>query len=307
MKNHWLNKKKEKEEDFDIELAYSEITPGLRPVCISGIVDPTLISVQTVTISPPFGNALLNVYGYVDAYCSIIPPSSIADPTLITVQTVSCMDFEPGQTALSELDDFAKHHVSPAGFGGRDCSPNLEIGDGSMKYTREIQLGPFTFKDSDLGIDIFLNDVRMGWLNCRGEESLFAWLKEKHTAKQDGPDQNYCLKSLSNYSISCTCRDTLFSEELVLFGRIPDGYDGDLGESFYKFDHDNVVPGSLVVTFNGKIVQIPAYGHEVCAELFDIGVKTISVDYNKGNISIEWSKTPGVINVNLQYEYEVKV
>lgn len=312
MKNHWLNKKKEKEANFGVELDLKlESLPCEIAIQLEGDgvfktpVWPEALSIFQDYI-PPFGGV------------STIPPSyhvsGIADPALTTVQTVSidfdtsqlpgadwgvsmsctCMDFEPGQTALAELDNINIEELAKA--------PDLEIGDGSIKYTREIKIGQFTFKDAgELGVDIFQDGARLGWLNCQGEESLIEWLKNK--SKQKNYKNKYDdYKDLSNHF-------GVVANESFLFGVKPHEFDGDwdLGESFYKFKHDNIIPGSLIVTLNEKKIIVPSYGNEICEYLASIGVKTIAVNYKEGNISIEWTTPPGKVFVNLCYEYEVKV
>jgi len=63
---------------------------------------------------------------------------------------------------------------------GEDAIMQVDPDYKDVSYIREINLGPFIFKDAgELGCDLFYNGQRLGWLNYSGEKALVNWLQEK--------------------------------------------------------------------------------------------------------------------------------
>lgn len=283
MKNHWLNKKKDKQEEaiLDVvcnEMATGEITIGagwsLNDVKIEDITWDNVVFDFCQSICKEADNPLEEKQFSTFVSTNYVEP----DPAISSITiTNDWGSFEPGQTALAELD--------------------IEIGDGSIKYVRETGIGTFIFKDAGaLGVDIFIGGDKVGWLNSKGEESLKQWLCDKPVAldnvsvmgktysigvdpaagtdyKKKQYDRNYdsYIKEVSNEVI-----DVLFASEYN-----------------YQLKNKNIFPGSFILTacINGVAVQsenLNVDGNFNTCPCDRPGLRNCQLDHNTGTITVNW-------------------
>jgi len=337
MKNHWLNKKKDKQLDAAVEAAFSEFeqtlkaedvrlarqleAEGVEGVCEyneMADVEPSLSIEVKASSLPDAYNEITIGDGWCDvppitvtdcgAFCISGSPSPPLDPAISSI-TISndWNSFDPGQTALSELD--------------------MEIGDGSIKYVRETTIGIFTFKDEGvLGVDIFVDGKKVGWLNSKGEKALKQWLNDKPTdiCTTTIGDNSYYVGIDPAYGVD-NSQTYVFRKEVY-----PDykRYDYNIETvsnevikvphagkyNVYQLKNKNIVPGSVLLTtfINGVAVQ--------SENLTNFGVLTdknyhyaertamsgAKIDYSTGIVTINWINFSLTDNRYLSVCYEYK-
>jgi hypothetical protein len=282
MKNHWL-KNKNKITVEDIHLARELEAEGVESVCeykeLANVeLEPSIEVKISDTLAPfDYGEVTIGAGAMpikTDDITWNSPPTDLA----ISSITIGCdwASFEPGQTALAELD--------------------MDISDGSIKYIRETTIGPFTFKDAgELGVDIFMGTNKLGWLNGKGEESLEKWLNQKrlHNKSIDS------IRITSNIRINSNIK--VISNECV-----KEPYDVYCREASYMLAHANIIRGSFLFTAYINDIRIQSEGLGLNSKLTDDvcnrpAIKSLDLDYSTGKIIVNW------VNYNPEDKYHLSV
>jgi hypothetical protein len=281
------------------------------------------VKVEDITWDFDFGGQPLCISGSPyppeEKQFSTLVSTSCVEPDLAISSITITNDwgsFEPGQTALAELD--------------------MEIGDGSIKYIREIKLGTFTFKDAGaLGVDIFSNGTKIGWLNNKGEESLKQWLGEKSVAQENvsvmgktytigvdpavGNDEETFRKEVyPDYNSKSYDRNfhpyitKEVSNEIVEVAYVGQ-------HNTYQLKNKNIVPGSFILTahVNGVALQsenlkgdgtLPCtyYGFSHTYACDRPTIYEAKLDHNTGLITVNWINFHSTDNRRLSVCYEYK-
>lgn len=341
MKNHWLKKKENKITIEDVRLARELEAEGVESVCEyneMADVEPTAsIEVKAPTLpgdvtlvcsgggswtmdipdvfsdAPPITITETAVDFCGKPLCISGTPSPFPDPAISSI-TISndWSSFEPGQTALAELD--------------------MEIGNGSIKYTRETTIGIFTFKDAgELGVDIFQNGIKVGWLNNQGEKALKQWLNDKPTTVATTTHMG------STYTIGIDpaishLNDTYFFKKEVYPDYNKKAYDRNYDPynikevsneiinvfyagqyNVYQLKNKNIVPGSVLLTVFVNDVATQSEnltGHGILTDKNYLGERTAmsgaKIDHNTGIITVNWINFQSTEYRHLSVCYEYK-
>lgn len=195
-----------------------------------------------------------------------------------------CCQVIPSEKIVSPWADV------PAEFKKYAYGSNGIIDNSSVKYERETELGPFTFKDAgELGVDIFFNDKRMGWLNSNGEQELLTWLLAKRQK----------LESVKSKERNYEKYFAVVSNEHVKILN-------DINQTFYVTGHAHIVPGSLIVSIynNNEHLTTRCMPEDESVEF--IGLSEFKVNHALGSININWAIVPDNAYMNLCYEYKVQ-
>lgn len=335
MKNHWLNKKKTLSVE-DVRLAKELESQGVEGVCEYNEladVEPSLsIEVKASPLPDAYNEITIG-----DGWCGIptsneikiegdFPPIIVTDcgafcisgssypPPDSTISSITISNdwgsFEPGQTALAELD--------------------MEVGDGSIKYARETTIGIFTFKDAgELGVDIFSNGNKIGWLNNQGEKALKQWLNDKPTVTTNfisgngniytvgidpavGNDSTYFFRKevYPDYNKKSYDRNfdpyiiKIVSNEMIEVPHVGN-------YNVYQLNNKDIIPGSFILTayVSGAPVQsenLNADGELPCDRPDRPAFYKVKLDHNTGIIAVSWVNSNITDNRRLSVCYEYK-
>lgn len=282
MKNHWLNKKKDKQEEAILDAVCNEMATG--EITIGAGWSSNDVKIEDIT----WDNAVFDC----QPLCISASPYPLEEKQFSTLVSTNYVEPDPAISSITITNDWSSFETALAEM-------DMEIGDGSIKYVRETGIGTFIFKDAGaLGVDIFIGGDKVGWLNSKGEESLKQWLCDKPVAldnvsvmgktysigvdpaagtdykKKQQYDRNYdsYIKEVSNEVI-----DVLFASEY----------------NVYQLKNKNILPGSVILTacINGVAVQSENLNIDGNFNTYPCdrpGLRNCQLDYNTGIITVNW-------------------
>lgn len=335
MKNRWLKKDSSKIElgacEPPLGACENEISDCEPAIGANNLGQVSAFGYKTIVNATSPTTCSTFAFGY-KTLAQSVPEMKLPDIKFgdAPVMTSTCTgDFSNSPFHIS------KSFVSPFSTG---LEVNMDLGDGNIKYIREIKVGPFTFKDAgNLGLDIFLEGKRLGWINSLAEADLSKWLSEKDTigvvtksptAKASGGviledtvinDKPWVPgKKLEDGFVKWSANESKAYAKTIEY--VNHGYKSISNESInssnsFDLEYKNVVPGSVLFTvyIDSKYVhsEIVAAQGKLADNYYSVDdrpnkIVSAQMDHNSGHMDVVWNVPPkGNVVLSFCYEYYI--
>lgn len=275
MKNHWLNKKKDKQEEAILDAVCNEMATG--EITIGAGWSSNDVKTEDIT----WDNVVFNCQQAMEPLCISASPYPLEEKQFSTLVSTNYVEPDPAISSITITNDWSIFETALAEM-------DMEIGDGSIKYVRETTIGTFTFKDAGaLGVDIFSNGTKIGWLNNKGEESLKQWLGEKSVAQENVSvmGKTYTIGIVSNEIVEVACVDNTY--QLKNKNIVPCSFILTAYVNGVALQSENLMAdGTLSHNYYGRLDLCHNFSHNYACDR--PAISEAKLDHNTGLITVNW-------------------